>query len=279
MMSVITETPPITPRIAVLQPERRSRLYWTLMDALVIAKRNLQHIPRIPAQLLDVTIQPIIFVLLFRFVFGGAISTGGTSYVNFLMPGILVQTLVFGGMNTGVGLAEDLQRGLIDRFRSLPMARSAVLAGRTIADGAQSILGITVMLIVGLLVGFRPAGNPLGWCAALALALLCSFTFSWVGAMMGLIAPNAESVQAIGFMAIFPLTFASSAFVPTSTMPGWLRAFTDHQPVTAIVNAVRALLLGQPVGTSGWQALAWCVGILVVFAPLSVSLYRRRTAR
>jgi ABC-2 type transport system permease protein/oleandomycin transport system permease protein len=249
------------------------------MDTLVIAKRNLQHIPRIPLQLVDVTIQPIIFVLLFRFVFGGAISTGGTSYVNFLMPGIFVQTLVFGGINTGVGLAEDLQRGLVDRFRSLPMARSAVLAGRTIADLVQSVLGVTVMLTVGLLVGFRPAGNPLGWCAALALVLLCGFTFSWVGAMMGLLAPNAESVQAFGFIAIFPLTFASSAFVPTSTMPGWLRAFADHQPVTALVNAARALLLGQPVGTSGWQALAWCVGILVIFAPLSVSLYRRRTAR
>ena len=279
-MSVISQTPPVSPpHLGALQPEQRSRLYWTVMDALVIAKRNLQHIPRIPAQLLDVTIQPIIFVLLFRFVFGGAIKTGGTSYVNFLMPGIFVQTLIFGGVNTGVGLAEDLQRGLIDRFRSLPMARSAVLAGRTIADLVQSVLGVTVMLTVGMLVGFRPQGNALGWVAALALILLCGFTVSWVGAMMGLIAPNAESVQAIGFMAIFPLTFASSAFVPTSTMPGWLRAFTDHQPVTAIVNATRALLLGQPVGMSAWQALAWCVGILALFAPLSVSLYRRRTAR
>jgi ABC transporter DrrB family efflux protein len=278
-MRAVSQTPTIAPHLGALQPEQRSRLYWTVMDALVIAKRNLQHIPRIPAQLLDVTIQPIIFVLLFRFVFGGAIKTSGTSYVNFLMPGIFVQTLIFGGVNTGVGLAEDLQRGLIDRFRSLPMARSAVLAGRTIADLVQSVLGVTVMLTVGMLVGFRPQGNALGWVAALALILLCGFTFSWVGAMMGLIAPNAESVQAIGFMAIFPLTFASSAFVPTSTMPGWLRAFTDHQPVTAIVNATRALLLGQPVGTTAWQALAWCVGILVVFAPLSVSLYRRRTAR
>ena len=270
---------PATPGTGALQPMHRSRLYWVIADALILAKRNLQHIPRIPAQLLDVTIQPIIFVLLFRFVFGGAISTGGVSYVNYLMPGIFVQTLVFGGINTGVGLAEDLQKGLIDRFRSLPMARSAVLAGRTIADLVQSLLGITVMLTVGVLVGFRPQGNPLGWCAALALVLLCGFTFSWVGAMMGLIAPNAESVQAIGFMAIFPLTFASSAFVPTSTMPGWLRAFTDHQPVTAIVNAARALLLGQSAGSDGWQALAWCAAILIVFMPLSVSLYRRKTAR
>ena len=154
---------------------RHSRLYWTIADALVLAKRNLQHIPRIPAQLLDVTIQPIIFVLLFRYVFGGAISTGGVSYVNYLMPGIFIQTLIFGGVNTGVGLAEDLQRGLVDRFRSLPMARSAVLAGRTIADLVQSTLGVTVMLTVGLLVGFRPHGQcarpgspPCCWCCSAA---------------------------------------------------------------------------------------------------------------
>jgi ABC transporter DrrB family efflux protein len=278
-MAATTSIPIEAPHAGALQPSHHSRLYWTIADALILAKRNLQHIPRIPAQLLDVTIQPIIFVLLFRFVFGGAISTGGVSYVNYLMPGIFIQTLIFGGVNTGVGLAEDLQRGLVDRFRSLPMARSAVLAGRTIADLVQSTLGVTVMLVVGLLVGFRPQGNVLGWCAALLLILLCGFTFSWIGATMGLIAPNAESVQAVGFMVIFPLTFASSAFVPTSSMPGWLRAFADHQPVSLIINAVRDLLLGQPLGTTGWQALAWCLGILVVFAPVSVSLYRTKTAR
>jgi ABC transporter DrrB family efflux protein len=278
-MAVTTGIRIEAPHAGALQPPHHSRLYWTIADALILAKRNLQHIPRIPAQLLDVTIQPIIFVLLFRFVFGGAISTGGVSYVNYLMPGIFIQTLIFGGVNTGVGLAEDLQRGLVDRFRSLPMARSAVLAGRTIADLVQSTLGVTVMLVVGLLVGFRPQGNVLGWCAALLLILLCGFTFSWIGATMGLIAPNAESVQAVGFMVIFPLTFASSAFVPTSSMPGWLRAFADHQPVSLIINAVRDLLLGQPLGTTGWQALAWCLGILVVFAPVSVSLYRTKTAR
>jgi ABC-2 type transport system permease protein/oleandomycin transport system permease protein len=267
-----------TPRAGAPQPVHHSRFYWTIADALVVAKRNLQHIPRVPLQLLDVTVQPIIFVLLFRFVFGGAIHTGG-SYVNFLMPGIFVQTLIFGGINTGVGLAEDLSKGLIDRFRSLPMARSAVLAGRTIADLVQSVLAVTIMLTVGFLVGFRPEGNPFGWCAAFALVLLCGFAFSWIGATMGLLAQSAENVQAFGFIVIFPLTFASSAFVPTNTMPGWLRAFTAHQPVTLIVNASRGLLLGQPIGTIGWQALTWCLAILVTFVPLSVALYRRKTAR
>jgi ABC transporter DrrB family efflux protein len=257
-MTATTNIAPVAPHRGALEPEHHSRLYWTISDALIMAKRNLQHIPRIPLQLLDVTIQPIIFVLLFRFVFGGAINTG-VSYVNYLMPGIFVQTLIFGGMNTGVGLAEDLQKGLIDRFRSLPMARSAVLAGRTVADLAQSVIGITVMLTVGLLVGFRPAGNLLHLCAAFALILLCGFAFSWIGAILGLLAPNAEGVQAFGFIAIFPLTFASSAFVPTSTMPSWLRAFTSHQPVTLIVNTARALLLDKPVGADGWQALAWCI--------------------
>jgi ABC transporter DrrB family efflux protein len=266
------------PHAGAPQPERHSALYWTIMDALVVAKRNLQHIPRVPLQLLDVTVQPIIFVLLFRFVFGGAINTGG-SYVNYLMPGIFVQTLIFGGINTGVGLAEDLAKGLVDRFRSLPMARSAVLAGRTIADLAQSVIGITVMLVVGLLVGFRPQGSPLAWLAALLLVLLCGFAFSWIGATLGLLAQSAENVQAFGFIAIFPLTFASSAFVPTDTMPGWLRAFAAHQPVTVIVNTARALLLDRPVGANGWQALLWCIAILAVFVPLSVSLYRRKTTR
>lgn len=264
---------------AVLKPQQHSRLYWAFSDTMVIAKRNLMHIPRIPMMLLDVTIQPIIFVLLFRYVFGGAINTGDTSYVNYLMPGIFVQTLIFACITTGVGMAEDLHRGLIDRFRSLPMARSAVLAGRTLADLVQSSLGLTVMLVVGVLVGFRPEGSPLRWIAAVALMLLCGFAFSWLGVLMGLFATNGENVQAIGFIAVFPLTFASSAFVPTSSMPTVLRVFAENQPVTLIVNATRALLLDQPFGADGWKALIWLVGILVIFAPLSVSIYRKKTVR
>lgn len=260
-------------------PPHRSRLSWAIADTLIVAKRNLQHIPRVPTQLLDVTIQPIMFVLLFRFVFGGAIQTGDTSYINYLMPGIFVQTLVFASVTTGVGLAEDLAKGLVDRFRSLPMARSAVLAGRTVADLVQSVLGVTIMLVVGMLVGFRPQGNPLGWVIAFALFLLCGFAFSWIGALLGMIAPNAEGVQAFGFTVLFPLTFASSAFVPTETMPAWLRAFAENQPVSVIINAARGLLLGQPFGATTWQAFAWCAGILAVFAPVAVTRYRRKTTR
>ncbi len=262
-----------------VQPLRHGPLYWAVADALVLAKRNLLQIPRVPELLVFSTIQPVMFVLLFRYVFGGAIAVGGTSYVNYLMAGIFVQTVAFGSVTTGIGLAEDMQRGLIDRFRSLPMSRSAVLTGRTLADLARNSFTVLVMLLVGLLVDFRPQGSPLGWLAALGLLLLLSFAMSWVAAAIGLLVRSTEAAQSAGFIWLFPLTFASSAFVPTHTMPGPLRAFADHQPVTIVVNAVRAFLLGQPVGSDGWTAFAWCAGILVVFVPLSVSLYRRTTTR
>ena len=262
-----------------LQPRPGSRLYWALADGWVLAKRNLVQIPRIPELLVFATIQPVMFVLLFRYVFGGAIDVGGESYVNFLMAGIFVQTVAFGSVSTGIGLAEDLQRGLVDRFRSLPMARSAVLTGRTIADLVRNLFVVLVMLLVGLLVGFRPEVGPVGWAGAIGLLLLLSFAFSWVGATIALMMRSVEAVQSAGFIWLFPLTFASSAFVQTDGMPGWLQAFANRQPITQVVDAVRGLLLAQPVDSHVWQAFAWCAGILLVFVPLSVSLYRRVAAR
>ncbi|HVF02280.1 MAG TPA: ABC transporter permease [Rubrobacteraceae bacterium] len=267
------------PREQEASPSRHGRLYWAIADGLVLAKRNLVQIPRVPELLVFATIQPVMFVLLFRYVFGGAIDVGGTSYVDFLMAGIFVQTVAFGSMTTGIGLAEDLQKGLVDRFRSLPMARSAVLTGRTIADLARNAFVVVVMLVVGLLVGFRPEADLAGWAAAIGLLLLFSFAFSWVAATLALLVRSVEAVQQASFIWLFPLTFASSAFVQTDGMPGWLRTFANHQPLTQIIDTVRGFLLGQPVGSAGWQALAWCVGILLVFVPLSVSLYRRTTAR
>ncbi len=266
-------------RAAGVKLPRRSRLYWALADGLVLAKRNLVQIPRVPELLVFATIQPVMFVLLFRYVFGGAIDVSGTSYVNFLMAGIFIQTIAFGAMTTGVGLAEDLQKGLVDRFRSLPMSRSAVLTGRTVADLVRNMFVVVVMLAVGLLVGFRPEAGGAGWTVAIGLMLLFSFAFSWIGATIGLLLRSVEAVQQAGFIWLFPLTFASSAFVQTDGMPGPLRAFANHQPITQVIDAVRGLLLDQPVGSAGWQALAWCVGILLVFVPLSVSLYRRVAAR
>jgi ABC transporter DrrB family efflux protein len=262
-----------------LMPQARSRLYWTLADALVLAKRHLVQIPRIPEELVFATIQPIMFVLLFSYVFGGAIVVPGTSYVNFLMPGIFVQTVIFGSTSTGIGLATDLQRGLVDRFRSLPMAKSAVLTGRTISDLVRNSFVVAVMWTVGLLVGFRPQGDVLSWVAAGGILLLTSFAFSWISATIALLVRSVEAAQSAGFIWLFPLTFASSAFVLPQTMPPGLRSFAENQPVSVIVDAVRGLLLNHPDASKIWLALAWLVGILVVFIPLAVRAYGRRVAR
>jgi ABC transporter DrrB family efflux protein len=263
---------------AMPRRERPSkRLYWMWHDTMVIAERGLRQTTRIPELLVFATVQSAMFVLLFRYVFGGAIHVGkGISYVNYLMAGIFVQTVAFGATaGTGIGLADDLQKGLVDRFRSLPMSRMAVLLGRTLADLARNGLTVIVMLLVGLAVGFRPEGSPLGWLAAVGLMLILSFSFSWVGAAIGLAVRNPEAVQAAGLIWLFPLTFASSAFVPIATMPSWLRVFAENQPITKLVDAVRAWALGQPVGSTAWIALAWCLGILAVAMPLAVRFYRR----
>ena len=262
-----------------LKPRQHGKLYWAFADGWVLAKRNLVQVPRIPELLVFATIQPVMFVLLFRYVFGGAIDVGGESYVNYLMAGIFVQTVAFGSVSTGIGLSEDLHKGLVDRFRSLPMARSAVLTGRTIADLVRNLFVVLVMLVVGVLVGFRPDAGIAGWAGAIGLLLLLSFSFSWIGATIALLLRSTEAVQSAGFIWLFPLVFASSAFVMTNNMPGALKAFANHQPMTQVIDAVRGLLLDQPVGSHGWQALAWCLGILVVFIPLSVSLYRRVATR
>jgi ABC transporter DrrB family efflux protein len=259
------------------QPEQRGRLTWAISDALVLAKRHLRHIPRNPELLVFATIQPVMFVVLFRYVFGGAINITGMSYVNFLMPGIFLQTVTFGSMMTGVGLAKDLTDGLVDRFRSLPMARSAVLVGRTLSDLVVNSFVVVVMLAVGLLVGFRPDGGLLGFVGAFGLLLLVSFSFSWISATVGLFARSVEAVNSAGFIWLFPLTFCSSAFVQPETMPGVLRVFAEHQPITIMIDAVRGLFLIGSAGARGWQAAAWCLGILAVFIPLSGMMYRKRT--
>jgi ABC-2 type transport system permease protein/oleandomycin transport system permease protein len=260
-------------------PESRPAFYWIFADALVLARRNLTQIPRIPEELIFSTIQPIMFVLLFRYVFGGAIAVNGTTYVNYLMAGIFTQTVIFGSTSTGIGLANDIQKGLVDRFRSLPMAKSAVLTGRTLSDLVRNVIVVTVMWIVGLLVGFRPDGSFLYLLGGIGMLLLVSFAFSWISATIGLSVSSVEAAQSAGFIWLFPLTFASSAFVQTSSMPTWLRTFAEHQPVTLVVNAVRGLLLNKPDSTTIWQALAWCIGILIVFFPLAVRAYGRRVAR
>lgn len=250
-------------------------IFWIFSDIYFMTKRNLVKYLRLPRLLVFSTIQPVMFVLLFAYVFGGAIKAPGVNYINFLIPGIIVQTVIFGSIQTGIGLAEDLAKGLVDRFRSLPMARSAVLAGRTLSDTARNVFVVGLMTLVGYIIGFRFQGGLGAALEALGLAVLFGFAFSWISASMGMLSRDIETAQVAGFVWVFPLVFASSIFVPVQTMPSWLQGFAKHSPITVAVNAVRALSLGWPVGSSITQTLFWVTGLVVVFAPLAVYLYRR----
>jgi ABC-2 type transport system permease protein/oleandomycin transport system permease protein len=250
---------------------------------MVLARRSLLQTLRVPQLIVFVTIQPIMFVLLFRYVFGGAIQVPGGQYVNYLMPGIFVQTIAFGGVTTGIGLAEDMQRGLVDRFRSLPMAPSAVLTGRTVADLGRNLFTVLIMLAVGFAVGFRPHGTVAEFMLAMLVVVGFSFAFSWISALIGISVGSVEAAQSGGFIWMFPLTFASSAFVPVVSMPNWLQPFAEHNPVSVVANSLRGLFHVDPSITAAdtrlalIQSGAWIVGILLVFVPLSVARYRRTT--
>jgi ABC transporter DrrB family efflux protein len=255
-------------------------LAWVVSDMLTITKRNLLKYVRLPTLLVFSTIQPVMFVLLFRYVFSGAITgvlPRGVDYVNYLMPGIFVQTVIFGSTQTGVGLAEDLAGGLIERFKSLPMARSAVLTGRTLSDATRNSFVVVLMTVVGYLVGFRFRGNVIDAFLAFFLAIAFGYAFSWISAWIGLAAGNVEAAQAASFVWIFPLVFASSAFVPVETLPGWLQSFAKVNPISLTVDAARELSRGVPFGKDLSFALLWMAGILVVFVPLAVSRYRKVT--
>jgi len=254
-------------------------LNYGISDTLVIAKRSLLRIPRQPDLLVGFTIQPILFVLLFVYVFGGAIQTPGYDYVDFLIPGIIVQSICFGGFVTALGLADDVKKGLMDRFRSLPMMRSALLTGRTLGDVVTNVFQLVVMFTVGFLVGFNFSSSVGEVVAGIVLLLLIGYAFSWVFAFIGLSASSPEAANAYGFTILFPLTFVSSAFVPVDSMPSWLQPIAEHNPFTIMVNAARALFLGTPAGNDVWLALVWTLVIIAVFAPLAAWRYRRVVAR
>ena len=270
-------------------PRTRMSVGHALRDMRIITRRNLLRFLRMPQLLVFATIQPVMFLLLFNFVFGGAITFGfggadGGDYINFLIPGILVQTVVFGATNTTVGLTEDLAGGVIDRFRSLPMARSAVMGGRTIADLVRSALVQTLMLVVGVIIGFQAASWP-GLLLGLVLALLFGFAVSWFFAAIGLTVRNPEAAQGASFFLVFPFVFASSVFVPTQTMPDWLALFAEHQPVTILTNTVRKLSFpdapiagGDSVESLILRSVLWIVGLIVVFGWLSVRQYKKVVA-
>ena len=257
-----------------------SALSLTMSDTLVLARRNLMRIPRQPDLLVAYTIQPVMFVLLFVYVFGGAIRTPGFDYVDFLMPGIIVQSIAFGGFVTALGLSEDVQKGLIDRFRSLPMSRAAVLAGRTFSDVVLNCLSLVVLLAVGFAAGFNFIDASAGEIVlGIVLLLLLGYAFSWVFALVGLFSSTPETANSIGFTLIFPLTFASSVFVPAESMPNGLRQFAEVNPFTTVSDAMRSLWLGTPANTDVWMAFVWCVVLIAIFAPLAVARYRTVAAK
>ena len=261
------------------RPSAAQNARWAVSDALVIARRNLLVWMRVPAYLVFTVVQPVIFVLLFRYVFGGAIQAPGSGgYVSYLMPGIIGQTAAFATFATAIALAQEAKKGVIDRFRAMPMARSAVLAGRLIADSIRMLIVIMVIVGVGYAVGFRFQNGVVGAVGMVLLAEAFGVTVCAVSAFIGLAIKDEESVQAFGLIWLFPLTFVSSAFVPIATMPSWLQGFANNQPVTLVINAMRSMALGGPafpLNPSLWESLLWLAGVLIVFVPLAVWSYRR----
>ena len=253
---------------------------WIWRDSWTEALRHLRAVPRNPELLIFSTIQPVMFILLFVFVFGGSIEVPGySSYEQYLIPGIIAQTVLFGTAFTGVGLADDLSKGMIDRLRSLPMYQPAVIIGRTVSDLARNVAAFVVMMVVAYLVGFRIEGSMAGALGATVLLLGFGYAFSWIQALIGLSVSSVEAANSAGFIWMFPLTFVSSAFVSTDTMPSWLAAIANANPFTKLTNAARALYNGQDPGSDLWQAIAWAVGITVVFAVLASRKFARSTAR
>lgn len=262
-----------------MNPARQ--LYYSASDVWSITKRNLYRYLRLPRLVFFSSIQPIMFLLLFNYVFGGAIGVGnivpGGKYIDFLLPGILVQMIMFGGVQTGVGLAEDMGRGMVDRFRSLPMSRMAVIAGRTFSDTIRNLAVTIIMLVTGFLLGFRFHNGFWPALAMIGFVLLFGYAFSWIFGYVGMAVNDAETAQLASFVFIFPIVFASAAFVPIASMPAWLQAFARNQPVTFVVNGARELALGISSGGAIWKGLLWMAAILVVFVPLAIWQYKRRT--
>jgi ABC-2 type transport system permease protein len=255
-----------------------SSFWWTLNDTWLMAKRSSLHIIRSLDQVVSLILFPVMFMLLNRYVFGGAIDTGSISYANYLFAGILIQTLAFGANYTTINLAVDLKEGIVDRFRSLPMANSALVTGHIISDLVRNIISGVIIVGMGFVVGFRPNATLTEWLLVVGLSLLFTLAISWLSAIMGLLVKSLEAAQWMGFVVIFPLTFVSSAFVPTNTMPHALRIFAENQPLTQVINAIRSWLVGTPMNGADWKAVIWCAGIIAVSVPLTTWMFKRRTA-
>ncbi|MGH8825071.1 MAG: ABC transporter permease [Jiangellaceae bacterium] len=251
---------------------------WLASNTLTVTGRNLRRLVRVPTLIAYATVQPVLFVLLFTYAFGGAIQPPGVEkYVDYLLPGLYVLAIAFGASQTGVAIADDLTTGMIDRFRALPMTRAAVLAGRTVADAIRNLFVLALMTAVAHAIGFRFHVGPVAALAAIGLALAVGAVFSWINALIGLLVRDAESAGLVGLLPVILLVFTSSTFVPIATMPGWLQAFAKINPITVTVDAMRALCLGGPTASHLWQALAWIGGLLAATIPAAVTRYRHTT--
>lgn len=254
-----------------------SKLTWAFKDSAVLARRSILHVIRSYDQVMSLIMFPIMFMLLNRYVLGGAINTGDVSYANYLFAGIFVQTLAFGANYTTINLAVDMKEGIIDRFRSLPMHNAAVVVGHIISDLFRNIVSGVIIVLVGFAVGFRPNASLVEWGMVALLAVLFTLAISWLSAILGLLVKSLEAAQWMGFVIIFPLTFISSAFVPTSTMPRFLRAFAENQPLTHVIDTMRSWLVGTPLDNSGWLSFVWCIAIILFSVPVTAWLFRRRS--
>lgn len=264
-----------------LEFQNKSRLLSVINDSLIMIKRSSTHILRNNDQLLGTFFQPIMFLVLFSAVFGGAISQAlpdGVSYLNFLMAGIIVQTVAFGSTTTAIAVSNDLQKGIMDRFRSLPMSNLAVLNGHVISDLFRNGISTLVMIGAGLVMGFRSSASVFDWFAIATILFIFTLAFSWLAAIVGVLAKSVEAVQWLTFVIVFPLTFASSAFVPTEGMNSVLRAFAQNQPITQVIEAVRAYMLGTPVGNHAWLAIIWSIIIMAVAVPIATRLFAKRSS-
>jgi oleandomycin transport system permease protein len=266
-MTVMDAAVTLAPRVGPLQGLRQT---------FSLAWRTLVQIKHNPAELIDFSIQPLMFLLLFTYVFGGAIGGSPKAYLMFALPGIMVQNALFATLNTATGLSTDLEKGFFDRLRSLPIARFAPLAGRMLADIAKQAWALVMLLVLGLILGFRAGTSPLGVLAAFGLVLVVTLALSWALVLVGMLAANPEKVQIFGFVVLFPLTFISDAFVRTTSMPGWLQAFSKANPVSILADAMRGLMVSGPAATPVVESLLWAVGFTVVFAPLAVRAFKRR---
>ncbi|SFA74287.1 ABC-2 type transport system permease protein [Amycolatopsis marina] len=260
------------------QGHERSELHWALSDSAVLIGRNVRHVLRSPEQLMLMLFLPIVLLLMFRYVFGGAVDVGSTTYVNYVLPGIIAVSITFNATQTSVGVAGDMLEGIVERFRTMPMLSSAVLVGHVAASVVRTAVSIAVMLGVGFLIGFRPAADVLDWIGAVGLLLLFAIAVSWLAAIVGMLAQTVEGASGMTMPLVF-IPYLSSAFVPPDSMPEVLRVFAENQPVTLVIDTVRAMFLGLPVNGTGWIAVLWWAGLIVVAVPLSGMLFRRKVVR